>query len=102
MTFEKIKVAKTLSMNLITTTAIDPCQRFSCSNYITAWAKGYITCWHKKSSVLEPSTCRGIKIISTLGNVFNSILNDRLSYFLKDGGHISKLQIGFEKGSHRH
>ncbi len=54
------------------------------SIYPSNWAKGYITCLHKKGSLLEPSNYRGITITIALGKVFNTILNERLSKFLRD------------------
>lgn len=72
---------------------------YSSGTYPTLWAAGYITCLHKKGSKLDPSNYRGITITSVLGKVFNSILNTRLNKFLREGEHISPLQIGFEKGS---
>ena len=62
------------------------------------WAKAYLSPLHKKGPKNSPENYRGIAISACLGKVYNSILNARLSIFMKLSGFFNDLQIGFMKG----
>ena len=51
----------------------------------------------KKGDHDDPNCYRGIALISCLAKLFNNILNERLSNFLKKNKVISEFQIGFSK-----
>lgn len=65
-------------------------------SYPSLWAKGRIISIHKSGDKNIPSNYRGITISSSLGKLFNSILNNRLLKFLKDKDVLDKHQIGFQ------
>ncbi|MEE6521355.1 hypothetical protein FKM82_019505 [Ascaphus truei] len=48
------------------------------------WNEGLITPIHKKGDRMDPSNYRGICVSSTLGKLFNSILNSRILTFLTE------------------
>jgi hypothetical protein len=48
----------------------------------------------------RPGDYRGITITSSVGKVFNSILNERLDSFLKQNNIIDDCQIGFTRKAH--
>jgi hypothetical protein len=52
---------------------------------------------HKSSDAADPNNYRGITITSSVGNVFNSILKERLDSFLKQNNIIDDCQIGFTR-----
>ena len=66
--------------------------------YPTAWAEGYIVPIHKKNDKKDPNNYRGITISNSLGKLFNSILQNRLSLFVQQKNIINEEQIGFQKG----
>lgn len=72
---------------------------FSLSIYPNTWSVGFITNIFKKGSFHCPQNYRGITITSSVGKLFNSILNFRLQKYLLKNELISPCQIGFEKGS---
>jgi hypothetical protein len=49
---------------------------------------------HKSGDAADPNNYRGITITSSVGKVFNSILNERLDSFLKQNNIIDDCQIG--------
>jgi hypothetical protein len=59
---------------------------------------GYITPIHKSGSKCDPSNYREITIGDTVGKIFNQILNNRLTSFLKEKDITRREQIGFVKG----
>lgn len=65
--------------------------------YPTHWSDGYITPLHKSDDPCDPSNYRGISIMSAVGKVFNTILNNRLDNFLFENCIINECQIGFTK-----
>ena len=65
--------------------------------YPTHWSGGYITPLHKSDDPCDPSNYRGISIMSAVGKVFNTVLNNRLDTFLFENCIINKCQIGFTK-----
>ena len=68
-----------------------------CGHYPASWAEGRIISIHKKGDKNDPSNYRGITISSSLGKIFNSILNSRLCSFLDSNSIIHPEQIGFRK-----
>ena len=62
------------------------------------WCKGIIVpIYKKKGDVKNPDNYRGITILSCLGKLFTSILNERLNKFLEDSGILNEEQAGFRK-----
>ena len=70
---------------------------FRSGHYPASWAEGRIISIHKKGDKNDPSNYRGITISSSLGKMFNSILNSRLCTFLDSNKIIRPEQIGFRK-----
>lgn len=67
--------------------------------YPKHWKTGYIIPIFKSGSKYDPSDYRGIAIISCIGKLFNSILNNRFDSYLTKFNVISESQIGFQKKS---
>ena len=65
------------------------------SEVIPEWALGMIVPIHKDGPKLDTSNYRGITLISCLGKLFMSILNNRLSVFAVENGLLSPAQLGF-------
>lgn len=63
--------------------------------YPSVWAKGRIISILKSGDKNDPSNYRGITIASSLGKLFNSILNKRLTLYLQTNNIITPEQIGF-------
>jgi len=72
---------------------------FTTGEYPEQWCTGIVTNIHKKGSFLDPQNYRSITITSSIGKLFNSIMNTRLESFLEEHNIISPYQIGFQKGS---
>ena len=69
----------------------------STGHYPSIWSIGRIVSIHKKGDPSNPVNYRGITISSTLGKLFNSILNRRLCNFLDDRNILCDEQSGFRK-----
>lgn len=69
-------------------------------NYPSKWAEGRITSIHKSGVKTDPSNYRGITVSSSLGKLFNSILNNRLTKYFENNKTLSKYQTGF-RAKHR-
>jgi hypothetical protein len=65
--------------------------------YPEAWAEGYITPLYKTNDISDPCNYWGLTITSSIGKLFNRILNARLDKFLFKYNVIDKCQIGFRK-----
>jgi hypothetical protein len=65
--------------------------------YPEAWAEGYITPLYKTNDISDPCNYWGLTITSSIGKLFNSILNARPDKFLFKYKVIDKCQIGFRK-----
>ena len=65
--------------------------------YPEAWAEGYITPFYKTNDISDQSNYRGLTITSSIGKLFNRVLNARLDKFLIKYNVIDKCQIGFRK-----
>lgn len=65
------------------------------SEVIPDWALGMIVPIHKDGSRLDTANYRGITLISCLGKLFLSILNNRLVVFSVENNLLSPSQLGF-------
>jgi len=72
---------------------------YTSNDYPQSWCRGYIVNIHKKGSHFDPQNYRNITITSSLGKLFNLILNNRLQNYLTKHNLISPQQIGFQKDS---
>ena len=66
---------------------------------IPDWALGMIVPLHKDGSKMDTSNYRGITLISCMGKLFLSILNNRLIEFVKEHRLLSPAQLGFVEGN---
>ena len=65
-----------------------------------SWSVGFIRPLYKgKGDPMCTDNYRGITLLSCLGKLFTSILNDRLYAFLEQNNLLGKEQAGFKKGS---
>ena len=71
----------------------------SSSEVIPDWALGMVVPIFKDGSKMDPSNYRGITLISCLGKLFLSILNNRLIDFVKEKKLLSPSQLGFVTGN---
>ena len=69
------------------------------SEFIPEWVLGAIVPIHKKGSKSDPSNYRGITLMSCLGKLFLTILNNRLTQFVKEKNILSDKQLGFVAGN---
>ncbi len=69
------------------------------SIYPRSWANGYISPIFKADDPTNPSNYRGITITSSIGKLFNDILNNRLEAFLNKHKLIKPEQIGFTRNA---
>ena len=69
------------------------------SEFIPEWVLGAIVPIHKKGSKNDPSNYRGITLMSCLGKLFLTILNNRLTQFVKEKKILSDKQLGFVVGN---
>ena len=70
---------------------------FSNGHYPDTWADGYISPIFKSEDPADPNDYRRITITSSLGKVFNNVLNTRLDSFLTEHNLIPPSQVGFTK-----
>ena len=66
---------------------------------IPEWVLGVIVPIHKKGPKNDPSNYRGITLMSCLGKLFLTILNNRLSHLVKVNKILSEKQLGFVTGN---
>ena len=69
------------------------------SEILPDWVIAYIVPIHKNGSKSDPLNYRGISLLSCLGKLFLSILNNRLLKFSIDQNILSESQLGFRKGN---
>ena len=69
------------------------------SEFPKDWITGMIMPIHKKGYKTSACNYRGIMLLSCLGKLFTSILNQRLLDFAKENDTLSQEQIGFLKGN---
>ena len=62
------------------------------------WSKGIIVPIYKKGDKTNPDNYRGITLLSCLGKLFTSIINDRITKFVENNSILSEVQAGFRKG----
>ena len=62
------------------------------------WSKRIIIPIYKKGDKTNPDNYRGITLLSCLGKLFTSIINDRITKFVENSSILSELQAGFRKG----
>ena len=62
------------------------------------WSKGIIVPIYKKDDKTNPDNYRGITLLSCLGKLFTSIINDRITKFVENNNILSEVQAGFRKG----
>ena len=68
---------------------------FSTCIYPCMWSKSWIKPLHKGGDSTDPNRYRGIAIMSCMGKLFCSVLNNRLVQFSKENKINKKEQIGF-------
>ena len=61
------------------------------------WSKGIIIPIYKKGDKTNPDNYRGITLLSCLGKLFTSIINDRIAKFVENNSILSEVQAGFRK-----
>ena len=63
------------------------------------WATGVIKPIYKnKGDINDPDNYRGITLLSCLGKLFTSVINERLTVFIDSNKIMSEAQAGFRKG----
>ena len=63
------------------------------------WIISFIVPIHKGGTKSDPTNYRGISLLSCLGKLFLSIINNRLTKFAVENGILSESQLGFVKGN---
>ena len=66
-------------------------------HYPSAWSSSWLKPLHKAGDRSDPNRYRGISIMSCMGKLFCSILNNRLVTFIEKNSLGNKYQIGFAK-----
>ena len=69
------------------------------SEVVPEWLMGLIVPIYKKGDKSDPSNYRGITLMSCLGKLFLSILNNRLMKFTIENNILHKSQLGFVPGN---
>ena len=72
---------------------------FSSGKFPKIWSFSHVKPLHKGGSIANPGNFRGISLMSSVGKVFCSVLNNRLTDFLTGRGVPGHAQIGFKKGA---
>ena len=63
------------------------------------WLHSLVTAIHKKGAKEDPDNYRGISLMSCLGKLFLTVINNRLTEFCLHKGLLSPSQLGFVKGN---
>ena len=63
------------------------------------WLISIITAIHKKGETNDPNNYRGVSVMSCIGKLFFTILNNRLTKFAKDKHLLTESQLGFIQGN---
>ena len=71
----------------------------SSSTILPDWSVSFIVPIHKEGDKSDPTNYRGISLLSCLGKLFFSILNNRLLEFVMKNNILSDNQLGFRKGN---
>ena len=69
------------------------------SEFPEHWITGILLPVHKKGSKSSPKNYRGIMLLSYLGKLFTSLLNERLLNYTMSNNILAREQIGFLKGN---
>ena len=69
------------------------------SEFPEHWITGMLLPVHKKGSKSSPKNYRGIMLLSCLGKLFTSLLNERLLNYTMSNNILAREQIGFLKGN---
>ena len=106
----KLKNNKAPGLDTISNEMLKHCQTFlikclykifnsclTCGYYPESWAEGYIKPLFKNNDSDDPNNYRGLTITSSVGKLFNCILNTRLDKFLVKNHLIDESQIGFTR-----
>ena len=67
-------------------------------HYPSAWSCSWLKPLHKGGDCTDPNRYRGISIMSCMGKLFCSILNNRLVELISKNEFGNKCQIGYKKG----
>ena len=63
------------------------------------WVSSLVKSLHKnKGDIIVPDNYRGITLLSCLGKLFTSIMNERMTVFINSKQTMSEVQDGFRKG----
>ena len=66
---------------------------------LNEWATGVIKPIYKnKGDINDPDYYRGITLLSCLGKLFTSVINETLTVFIDSNQIMSEAQVGFRKG----
>ena len=68
---------------------------FDLEYFPESWSEGFIVPLHKKGSKDDVNNYRGITLLSTLGKLFTSILNNRLKTWAEEYHVYVEAQAGF-------
>ena len=71
---------------------------FDSGYFPESWSEGFIVPIHKKGDKKDPNNYRGVTLLSCLGKLFTSILNDRVNCWCSKHSKLSDSQFGFKKG----
>ena len=66
---------------------------------IAQWSAAIISLIYKTGPMDDPANFRGISLLSCLGKFFYTILNNRLSKFVREQNIFSESQLGFISGN---
>ena len=69
------------------------------SEFPEHWITGMLLPVHRKGSKSSPKNYRGIMLLSRLGKLFTSLLNERLLNYTVSNNILAREQIGFLKGN---
>ena len=72
------------------------CLKSQC--YPENWSEGHITSIFKSGDHMDPNNYRGLTILSCIGKLFTSLLNERLFKYLMSNELLNKWQAGFIPG----
>ena len=72
---------------------------FASNRKIYQWTVALITPIYKKREKMNPGNYRGISVLSCLGKIFTSILNQKLLIYVFERNILSKEQLGFIAGN---
>ena len=71
---------------------------FKCQEFPTAWSSAIIVPLFKKGDHSNPANYRGISLLDIFGEIYTSIINRRLTFFVNIFDKIDEAQSGFRSG----